>query len=301
VGALRMPPWPPAAAAASPAAAALLARRFAKALRLLRALGCFEGVLARAPLAGLALERLLHQQARRPAAPASAGGCIHTRASMSVEPGVRAGSMPPRPRVRDVGVLLRWALPRVCLLIMRVRHCRRGGATIWRGHLPPHLEPCVSLGPVTAHARCCCASHGSRSIRSGVGRPGARVSAAGRAQMLPYLRAAAADLPLAVDRMERLAGALRPEWFAGGPPAAAAPLLEFAGVLARSLEQQRGGAALGNGAARGAGAGSGAGSGAGAASGSRVANIMLAGRLAAVLARLGDAGRAAQLRAAYKL
>jgi len=66
VGALRMPPWPPAAAAASPAAAALLARRFGKALRLLRALGCFEGVLARAPLAGLALERLLHQQARRP-------------------------------------------------------------------------------------------------------------------------------------------------------------------------------------------------------------------------------------------
>jgi len=117
--------------------------------------------------------------------------------------------------------------------------------------------------------------------------------------MRPYLRAAAADLPLAVDRMERLAGALGRVWFAGGPPAAAAPLLEFAGVLARSLEQQRGGTALGNGAARGAGAGPGA--GAGAASGSRVANIMLAGRLAAVLARLGDAGRAAQLRAAYKL
>jgi len=64
VSELRLPPWPPAATAAAPAAAALLARRFGKALRLLRALGAFEGVLARGPLVALALERLLHQQVR---------------------------------------------------------------------------------------------------------------------------------------------------------------------------------------------------------------------------------------------
>ncbi|KAK9839474.1 hypothetical protein WJX81_004262 [Elliptochloris bilobata] len=167
VAALRLPPWPPAATAAAPQAAALLARRFGKALRLLRALGAFDGVLARGPLLSLALERLLHQQ------------------------------------------------------------------------------------------------------------------------MLPYLRAAAADLPLAVGRMERLAGALRPEWFAGGPPPAAAPLLEYVGVLARALEQQRGSdASLGNGAAGGH-----------AVSKPKV----LAGRLAAVLAPLGDAARAARLKALYKL
>lgn len=105
-------------------------------------------------------------------------------------------------------------------------------------------------------------------------------------QMLPYLRAAAADLPLAVSRMERLAAALRTEWFAGGAPPAAAPLLEYAGVLARTLEQQRGDAGTGaNGAAGGAGA----------------SPKALAGRLAAVLARLGDGARAARLRPAYKL
>ena len=107
-----------------------------------------------------------------------------------------------------------------------------------------------------------------------------------RAQMLPYLRAAAADLPLAVSRMERLAAALRAEWFAGGAPPAAAPLLEYAGVLARSLEQQRGDPGSGGG---------------GAAGGPGVSSRALAGRLAAVLVRLGDGARAARLRSAYKL
>ncbi len=113
-------------------------------------------------------------------------------------------------------------------------------------------------------------------------------------QVLPYLRAAAVDLPLAVSRLERLAAVLRAEWFAGGPPPAAAPLLEYVGVLARSLEQQRGGdAALGNGAAA---------AGGGEKPGRNLRQAAaLAARLAGVLGRLGDAARASRLRAAYQL
>jgi hypothetical protein len=62
VAALRLPPWPPAAAGAWRRGALLLARRFGRGCRLLRALGAFEGVLARPLLLELALARLLQRQ-----------------------------------------------------------------------------------------------------------------------------------------------------------------------------------------------------------------------------------------------
>lgn len=58
---LRLPKWPRAAADAWRPAAVLLARRFGKALRLMRAVAAFEGTLARGPLCALAIERLLPQ------------------------------------------------------------------------------------------------------------------------------------------------------------------------------------------------------------------------------------------------
>lgn len=61
VARLRMPKWPRAAADAWRPAAVLLARRFGKALRLLRAITAFEGTLARGPLCSLAFNALLPQ------------------------------------------------------------------------------------------------------------------------------------------------------------------------------------------------------------------------------------------------
>lgn len=58
---LRLPRWPRPAAEAWRPAAVLLARRFGKALRLLRAVATFEGTLARGPLCTLAFDRLLPQ------------------------------------------------------------------------------------------------------------------------------------------------------------------------------------------------------------------------------------------------
>lgn len=57
-----VPPWPQEATAASQRASALQARRFGKALRLLRTIAEFDGTLACAVLVPLALERLLEPQ-----------------------------------------------------------------------------------------------------------------------------------------------------------------------------------------------------------------------------------------------
>lgn len=58
-----LPPWPPAALTASGRARAHLARRFGRALRVLRVLSAFEGVLSRAMLQRLALERVVESSA----------------------------------------------------------------------------------------------------------------------------------------------------------------------------------------------------------------------------------------------
>lgn len=58
----RLPPWPPAALAACPRAAALLAARFGRSVRLLRAACAFAPVLPRGWLQRLVLERLLAAQ-----------------------------------------------------------------------------------------------------------------------------------------------------------------------------------------------------------------------------------------------
>ncbi|CAL8463414.1 g2948 [Coccomyxa elongata] len=151
VGQVRLPRWPRPAAEAWRPAAVLLARRFGKALRLLRAVAAFEGTLARGPLCTLAFDRLLPQ-------------------------------------------------------------------------------------------------------------------------VMPYLQTAAADVPVALDRAERVAAALPAPWFEAGPLKSASPLMEFLNGLARHLESQR----------------------------ADKRNAPLAQRLAQTLAKLGDTGRADRLSAMFK-
>ncbi|KAJ9525179.1 hypothetical protein QJQ45_020697, partial [Haematococcus lacustris] len=62
VGRCSLEPWPPLAVSASPLAAAVQFRRFRRALRVLRCIGSFEGLLARPQLAKLALGQLVHSQ-----------------------------------------------------------------------------------------------------------------------------------------------------------------------------------------------------------------------------------------------
>lgn len=59
VDVLRVPQWPHTATAAWKQAGMLLARRFGKALRLLRAIVAFDGILAQAPLVSLAFDALI--------------------------------------------------------------------------------------------------------------------------------------------------------------------------------------------------------------------------------------------------
>ncbi len=58
-------------------------------------------------------------------------------------------------------------------------------------------------------------------------------------QLLPHLRAATGDLPMAVARAEAVVQSLCLEWFAQGVPVAAAGLLEFMSTVALLLEGQR--------------------------------------------------------------
>ncbi len=91
-------------------------------------------------------------------------------------------------------------------------------------------------------------------------------------QVMPYLQTAAADVPVALDRAERVAAALPAPWFDAGPLKSAAPLMEFLNGLARHLESQR----------------------------ADKRNGPLAQRLAQTLAKLGDTGRADRLSAMFK-
>ncbi|KAF5833158.1 hypothetical protein DUNSADRAFT_10608 [Dunaliella salina] len=61
VAACSLPPWPPAATGISPQAQAVLSRRFRFALRLLRGISGFEGLLSRPMLLQLALSRVVGQ------------------------------------------------------------------------------------------------------------------------------------------------------------------------------------------------------------------------------------------------
>jgi hypothetical protein len=90
-------------------------------------------------------------------------------------------------------------------------------------------------------------------------------------QVLPYLQTAAADVPVALDRAERLAAALPAPWFAAGPPKTAQGLLDFLSGLARHLESHR----------------------------SDKRNAPLAQRLVQMLTKLGDTARAGRLAAAF--
>ena len=76
-----------------------------------------------------------------------------------------------------------------------------------------------------------------------------------------------------MDRAERIAGALPLAWFAAGPPPSAGAFLELLHALAAQLQAQR----------RDVGG-----------------NAQLAGRLGAVLAKLGDEQRASALLAARR-
>lgn len=89
--------------------------------------------------------------------------------------------------------------------------------------------------------------------------------------MLPYLQTAAADVPVALERAERVAAALPAAWFEAGPPRGAQPLMDFLNALARHLESQR----------------------------SDKRNAPLAKRLATVLSKLGDTARAERFAAAF--
>ena len=93
-------------------------------------------------------------------------------------------------------------------------------------------------------------------------------------QLLPYLRAAMGSPARAVDRAERVAGALPAAWFPPeGPPRDAEGFAQLLQALAAQLEQQRGARLPGDAA--------------------------LARRLAAVLAKTGAAQAAERLTAAY--
>ena len=72
---LRVPQWPHGAAAAWRQAGALLAGRFGKALRLLRAITAFDGILAQAPLVSLAFDALITRKVRLTSLPACS--CRH--------------------------------------------------------------------------------------------------------------------------------------------------------------------------------------------------------------------------------
>lgn len=90
-------------------------------------------------------------------------------------------------------------------------------------------------------------------------------------QVLPYLQTAAADVPVALDRAERLAAALPAPWFEAGPPKTAQGLLDFLSGLARHLESHR----------------------------LDKRNTPLAQRLVQMLTKLGDTARAGRLAAAF--
>ena len=64
VKATRLPAWGPAAAAASAQVRTFSAARFGRALRVMRSVAAFEGVLARGVLHSLALDSLLSRQVR---------------------------------------------------------------------------------------------------------------------------------------------------------------------------------------------------------------------------------------------
>ena len=92
-------------------------------------------------------------------------------------------------------------------------------------------------------------------------------------QLLPYLRSAAADVSVALQRAERLVSTLPSTWFAGGSPKSAEPLLSFLQSLARHAEADK----------------------------SSAANKQHAQGLQHVLKKLGDAKTAQRLAAAFKL
>ncbi len=90
-------------------------------------------------------------------------------------------------------------------------------------------------------------------------------------QVLPYLQTTASDVPVALDRAERLAAALPASWFEAEAPKSAQGLLDFLGGLARHLESQR----------------------------TDKRNAPHAQRLVQMLTKLGDTARAGRLAAAY--
>ncbi|CAK0740516.1 hypothetical protein CVIRNUC_001256 [Coccomyxa viridis] len=92
-------------------------------------------------------------------------------------------------------------------------------------------------------------------------------------QLLPYLRLAAADISVALQRAERLVSTLPSAWFAGGSQKRAEPLLSFLQSLARHVEADKNSAA----------------------------NKQHAQGLQHVLKKLGDAKTAQRLAAAFKL
>lgn len=92
-------------------------------------------------------------------------------------------------------------------------------------------------------------------------------------QMLPYCRAAGAEMGFAVSCVEAIAAGLHPDWFVAGPPPEAGPFCDHVASLSRALEQQRADAA----------------------------RAPLAVRVARVLARLGEAERSKRLLAAFGL
>lgn len=65
VDALKVPQWPHGATAAWRQAGVLLARRFGKALRLLRAIAAFDGILAQPLLVSLAYDALITRKVLR--------------------------------------------------------------------------------------------------------------------------------------------------------------------------------------------------------------------------------------------
>lgn len=93
-------------------------------------------------------------------------------------------------------------------------------------------------------------------------------------QLLPYLRSALSQLPVAVARTEAVVGALPAAWFASGSLREATALLDVVSALSRSLEAQRS-------AAPAAQAGA--------------AHVQLAHRIAAMFVKLGEPERGKQL------
>ena len=167
VAGTRLPPWPPTATAASRRATIFLACRFGKALRLLHNIATFDGVLPRRWATSMlcSTSRLMSVQMVFRLAVCCLWGCLLFCISVS------ACSLP------------------IIVPVYFVFTCR-SACPCWQWHGPRSM-----LGPcrVLLSMLLCCSVLQELALVQLM-----------QKQLLPYLRAGAASVPVAVDRASRI-------------------------------------------------------------------------------------------------